>query len=132
MKSSLEQAIDAFSTWNSFGKRRGRASNALKKMALDLLPHYSDIELAHTLNISLEMLRKWKDTGHDVDSHEDKHFIPYPLTKTTDQKQNCDKTTAKMTLNLPGGMKLTIPEQSSTKTAQLIFALAKEFSSCSI
>ena len=126
MKSSLPEVKDAFSDWHRLGERRGRPNKALKKMAVGLLCQHKVNHVAKELDVLPATLRSWKKSYQDLEKPEPTFVcLPPAQMKST-------YTTANFRLHLPSGLELIIADQPLEQVIQLLAALEKEFSPCSI
>ena len=135
MESSLAQAEAAFSHRRARGKYCGRLSNKLKSMALALLERHTYAVVSKATNISPQLLKDWKKASTaKMLPEENIAFVTLPVTevKAPLDKRKSKKHATGLTLLLPQGMQLRLPEQPLPDTIQLICALAEELSTCSI
>ena len=126
MKPTPAQVKEAFSYWHKLGKHRGRVTNELKQMALALLDHYPKSEVSKIAGVNPKTIDNWqKKTKADTVNS----FISLPVNMTAPDNV---MTPPELTLVLPHNIQIKIPQQSAKQTGELICALVKEFSSCSI
>lgn len=133
MELLLKQAKEAFADWQHLGRQRGYANKSLKRMAVNLLNHYPPAKVSHELGVLPATLKNWAKSAA-IARDSSSTFVTLPLEKISGAPKRPVPSTvsSNLTLNLTHGMQLLIPEQSLAKTSKLIFALVKEFSSCSI
>ena len=127
MQSLHDETRVAFDKWHNLGNKRGYPSPELKKMALNLLNHYSHSQVSAAAGICPRTLKKWeKSYLQDKTSVQDANFIPIVLPQDTKQSTEVN-VSPPLTLNLPNNLQLIICEQSSKRAIQFIYALVKEF-----
>lgn len=123
MDPQLTKAKESFAHWKSLGNRCGRATNELKKMALDLLAQYPHKFVCEALSISPKTLKNWQEKRNQ--SHLETAFVDLPIP-------GGKSLSTEIKISLPHGIQLHLPTQSVEQSSQLIVALVKEFSLCSI
>lgn len=126
MTSSLTEVKEAFSDWHRLGEQRGRPNRALKKMAVGLLSQLKVSRVAEELGIFPATLRSWKK-AYEESENQTPTFVCLPPTKVENSGPAVN-----FTLNLPSGLELIVSEQPLEQVTQLLAALVKEFSPCSI
>ena len=134
MKTALEQTKEAFEHWRKQHGRKRCLSKNLKLMALELLNEYSYVALGDELEVSSKTIRNWEKSLRPIKESDDATFVTLPLTREEHQPDQgrIRSSCGNLTLNLPHGLQLLLPSEPLEQTSQLIFALVKEFESCSI
>lgn len=123
----LRSTQGAFVEFHNRGRYKGYPDE-LKAKAAVLLNSYSLREVSKSLGISATSLKKWQRLyGSSSEPKKAPTFIPLSL----DDRAPIEKSIP-LTLQLPQGFQLLLPEQSIAKTATLIAALTKELALCSI
>jgi len=123
-----ESTKASFAEYQTQGKKYGYPAE-LKEAALELLTHFPEQRLARALGITSVTLRNWLKAKHAKESAACAEFVSLPLK---DGQPPSTVSSPLLTLTLPHGLSLTLPEQPVHLTAQLISALVRELSSCSI
>lgn len=123
----LSKTKAAFVQHRSGGRRHYTSEQ--KKDALLLLNHYSVGELSRTLGVSVKCLMNWKEAACTVTA-DAAQFLP--VTLAASDAHNDRLQSESLILKLPHQIELVLPVKSSKEMVQLIAALIKEMSSCSI
>ena len=124
MKVTLEEGREAFANWRRLGKRRGRASNALKRTAVHLLEAHSLQLVSDTLVVPVKRLKAWQEAINNPSSPPNTFVRLSPSRMTQNE--------GAIRLTLPHGIQVFLPSQSPKEASQFLSALVLEFSSCSI
>lgn len=118
---------------------QGKRSNypaSLKADVLSLLEHYSPKALCNAFGICEKSIRNWlaakqKSQQRRMSLPIETKFATLKLPEASANK-NIEPESSSLTLLLGHGLSLVLPKQPVKQTAQLINALIKELSQCSI
>jgi len=102
----------------------------LKEAALKLLAHYPLQKLARALSVTDKTLRNWQKATRQAKLTKPVEFVSLNVAESIQPEVQMLPTP--LTLKLPHGLSLILPEQAVHHTAQLVRALVKEFDQCSI
>jgi transposase-like protein len=132
-----ESTIKRFSQYRLRNNKTTCYPEELKEAALSLLNHYPTVKVAQGLGVTATTLRNWLKTKSQEASSSQAEFVPLmfaePLISCAPiVQEKANAMHLPLTLHLPHGLRLILPEQAIQETARLIKALVKEFSECSI
>lgn len=125
-----ESTKSSFAKHQSQGKRYHYPAE-LKEAALKLLSHYSAQNLSKALGITDTTLHNWLKAKQQKQDAICTEFVPVSITDVQPILSS-GAISHVLTITLPHGLSLILPEQPVSLTAQLIGALVKELASCSI
>ena len=130
MNASLEQVREAFASWRSIGKQRGYPSNALKQMALELLPEHSFSAISALIGVPAPNIKRWHQVK-ERSNEQEPVFIP--LSPNVSQANSKAALDAKnLSIKFPNHVELVISTSCIDSVCKVISSLAKELLSCSI
>lgn len=121
METTLKKAAEAFERWHTENKRRSHVEEPLRDLAVSLLEKHSPQEISKALGISRTSLRNWQRAKL---SSKSPAFIDLPIAELNSSTHINANT---LTVKLPYGIEIILPNQPTSETIQFIGTLVKEF-----